>query len=257
MANNNNSNPRTQTSTQIRNMYSDSMSYMNIKFYNTSLAFQLYPFTNKDNNGRSNYDMNNSLSTTVPYDSAFALYDACNSIIDGKTQELNLTIPCFNAELTLSRKKNQNGDYETILSISKNDMTIPFRFHTMTMDVVENGQHREKVIEVGLGNFMKTLDGYLSGVNADRHLDKLTEDYIKSMQAQNSRNARQFNAPNPYNGPRKQYQPGPNNQNFQNNNNGNNRYGGNGGNNGGYRNNGPKQNSWGPSQNFNNYNVPN
>ena len=35
---------KTATSTQIRNFYSDGLSYMNVKFFNTNLSFNLYPF---------------------------------------------------------------------------------------------------------------------------------------------------------------------------------------------------------------------
>ena len=79
-----NPNNRTQTSTQIRNFYSEGMSYLNMKFYNTNLSFQFYPFTGKDQNGRSTYDTKNGETTTVNFEGAFTLWKAAKDIIDGK-----------------------------------------------------------------------------------------------------------------------------------------------------------------------------
>jgi len=171
---------KTTTSTQIRNMYSDGMSYMNIKFYNTSLSFQLYPFTGKDQNGRSNYDTRNGQQTTVNYEGAYALYRVANDIIQNKVQQTSVSIPCNGASLLLERKLGMNGQMETIFSITKNNMTIPFRFNTIQQQINQNGQIQSQTIEVGLGAFAKTIEGYLTGINADRHLDKLTEDFAKA-----------------------------------------------------------------------------
>lgn len=171
---------KTTTSTQIRNMYSDGMSYMNIKFYNTSLSFQLYPFTGKDQSGRSNYDTRNGQQTTVNYEGAYALYRVANDIIQNKVQQTSVSIPCNGASLLLERKLGMNGQMETIFSITKNNMTIPFRFNTIQQQVNQNGQIQSQTIEVGLGAFAKTIEGYLTGINADRHLDKLTEDFAKA-----------------------------------------------------------------------------
>ena len=170
---------KTSTSTQIRNMYSDGMSYMNIKFYNTNLSFQLYPFTGKDQTGRSKYDTKNGQQTTVNFEGAYALYKAAKDIIDEKVQQTTLSVPCNGASLILERKLGMNGKMETVFSITKNNMTIPFRFNTIQQQVNINGQVQTKEIETGLGAFCKTIEGYLTGINSDRHLDKLTEDYAK------------------------------------------------------------------------------
>lgn len=193
----NNQRQQTTTSTQIRNFYSDGMSYLNTSFFNTNFSFKFYPFINKDN-GRSVYDMKNGINTTVNFEGAYALYNAAKDIIDGKITELNLPIPCAaGAMLTLERKLGQNGIMETIFSISKNNMIIPFKFPTITFQSKENGQIVTKVIESGLGAFMKTLEGYLTGINADRHLDKLTEDFAKLQD--NGQNGGQQQGGNNYN----------------------------------------------------------
>lgn len=184
-------NNRTQTSTQIRNMYSDGMSYMNIKFYNTNLSFHLYPFSGKDQNGRSRYDTKHGQQTTVNFEGAFALYQVCKDIIEGEIQETNLPIPCIGGSLTLERKMGMDGMMETIFSISKNNVTIPFKFATIQLQVKENGQVVTKQIEVGLGVFVKTIDGYLTGINAERHLNKLTDDFAKLQENKNGQQPHQ------------------------------------------------------------------
>ena len=41
-----------------------------------------------------------------------------------------------------------------------------------------------KVFHSGLGVLAKTLDGYLSGVNADRHLDKVLDEYEQTQEGE-------------------------------------------------------------------------
>lgn len=234
MADNNN---RTSTSTQIRNMYSDGMSYMNMKFFNTNFSFSLYPFVSKDQTGRSNYDLKNGLQTTVNFEGAYALYQAAKEILDGKTQENKLLIPCLaGASILLERKIGQNGKPETIFSITKNNTTVAFRFQTIDQQVKENGQFVTKTIETGLGAFKMTIGGYLNGINADRHLDKLTEDFVKIQESQPGGGQQQQSGggynngyKKPYNGGgyKKPYNGGGYNNNQQNN--------------GGWNNNAPKQ----------------
>jgi hypothetical protein len=246
----NNNNPqqqlgKTSTSTQIRNMYSDGCSYMNIKFYNTNLSFQLYPFINKDSNGRSNYDTKHGQQTTINYEAAFALYKACDDIINGTIKEMNMSIPCIGGSLTLERKLGTNGQMETVFTINKNNMSIPFKFNTIQYQTKENGQIVQKTSESGLGAFMCTIKGYLDGVNADRHLDKLTEDYIKANNQNNNQQNQPQNQQRPYN-----------------NNNNNNYRGGNNyrkpynGNNNNYRKNNNNNNWSAPSQSIDDYDLP-
>lgn len=189
---------KTSTSTQIRNFYSEEMSYMNIKFYNISLSFQLYPFLEKGVDGRSKYDMKNGQQTTVSYEGAFALYQASKNIIEGKVNEISVNIECVEANIKLERKLAPSGKMETVLSLTKNNMTIPFKFKTMDIQIKEQGQIVTKQLEVQLGAFMKTIEGYLNGINASRHLDKLTADFV------NANNQLNMNNPN---GMNNQFQP--------------------------------------------------
>lgn len=175
-----NNQQRTTTSTQIRNMYSE-LSYLNIKFYNTNLSFSFSPFQQRDNNGRIIYDLKNNQLTTVNFEGAYALYQTSKDIIDGKIQECHLEIPCSgNATLLFDRKPGQNGQMETTFTINKNNVMISFLFQTIAQQVTINGQSSTKIIETGLGVFMKTIEGYLTGINADRHLDKLTDEFAKA-----------------------------------------------------------------------------
>ena len=195
---------RTQTATQIRNMYSEGMAYLNIRFYNVNLSFHLYPFMGKDANGKSQYNMQMGAQTTVNFEGAFTLWKTGTDILDGKVNEVTIVIPCFgDASIKLERKPAGSNMYETIFSITKAGNTIQFKFATIPYQVKENGITVTKYMESGLGAFVKTIEGYLTGINADRHLNKLTDDFIKIQ----NRNAQQ-----PQNN-----QPQQNQQNNQNN----------------------------------------
>jgi len=61
--------------------------------------------------------------------------------------------------------------------INKNNESITFRFNIHKYEVKENGQVVTKVIQTGLGVFAKILDGYLTGIGADRHLNKVPDNY--------------------------------------------------------------------------------
>jgi hypothetical protein len=223
-------------------MYSNGYSYLNIKFYNTNLSFQFHPFISKDSNGRDVYDFQNTLMTTINLESAFALYKISKEIIDGKHTSMLLTIPCASdASLTLERRAvpQTNGQMETILSINKNGKTIPFKFKTISVQTMENNQMVTRVIEVGLGALQKTIDGYLTGINSERHLNKLTDDYIKSLEGDNQKS---------------QFQTGSGYNNFKSNGNFNNKWKGRKN----FNDNNQPQQSWEPQQqNMSSYQIQN
>lgn len=199
-------NQKTQTSTQIRNLYSDGMSYLNVKFFNTNLSFQMYPYSGQDPNGRSTYDMKHGQTTTVNYEGAYALYSASKDIVSGKVQEMMLQVPCAGgAELTLERKQGNDGKLDTIFTIKKNNVSIPFKFKTMQEQVKENGQIITKTIEVGLGAFAMILEGYLTGINADRHLNKLTDDFAKLQNRNGNNNGNGYQPQNNFKRPANAY----------------------------------------------------
>jgi hypothetical protein len=164
-------------------MYSEGLSYMNIKFYNMTLSFSLQPFVSKDPTGKSLYNQQEALMTTVGWAGASAFWKLGMDIIEGKISKGSVTIPCMQgASLTLEKKLGANGP-ETFFTISKNGKIVSFRFETHQSVVEENGQMIPKIIETGLIAFVKTINSYLEGTNTDRHLDKFTDDYVKSLEA--------------------------------------------------------------------------
>ena len=167
---------KTSTSTQCRNFYSEGLSYINIKYYNLNISFRLM--------------------TTTNWENAYSLWKTCNDILNGTISSCMLTIMCSNdTMLTLERRPipmmNSSGQMETIFAITKNNETIPFKFKTTQINVMENGQSITKTIECGLGAFAKTLDSYLLGTNTERHLNKMTEDYVKLIQNNNQNQDKQ------------------------------------------------------------------
>lgn len=169
---------KTNTLTQIRTIYSEGYSYVTIKFYNMSLLMQFVPFVSKDPSGKNIYDVMRSQSTTINWDGAYTLYKFGKDIIEGNILEGNVQLACNNSSLVLERKVGMNG-YETLFTINKNGTSISFKFTTQVINIKENGQYITKTIESGLGAFIKTLEGYLTGINSARHLNKFTDDYIK------------------------------------------------------------------------------
>ena len=116
--------------------------------------------------------------TTITYEGAAALYIVAHEILfKDASFEVVVTIPCAGgATLILERKPGQNGQLETFLVVTKNNEHIAFKFNTRQYKYLSKGQMVTEVLEMGLGVFYKTLDGYLSGINADGHLNKLGDD---------------------------------------------------------------------------------
>lgn len=189
-----------QVTTQIRNFYSDSC-YMNMSFFNTNLSFRFYPaMPQKDSMGRNSYDMKNGLTTTIDAEYAYALFKTIDDVLTNKVQECVLNIPCAgNATLSFKREQVPTGEIASFLVINKNNMTLAYRFPVTTITVKENGVVVNKTIESSLGAVQKTIDGYLTGINADRHLDKLTEAYVKSIQQNNQNGQNNQSKDNQYN----------------------------------------------------------
>ena len=190
-------------STQIRNFYSEQQAYLSIRYYNTSLSFQIFPFMGNDSNNKPIYDMKSSLTTTVGFENAYALYKTCEDIVEGRVQEVSIKIPCMGgASVLLERKLNQNNIFETILTINKNDKSVSFKFLTILQQIKENGVPSTKIVESGVGAFMLTLAGYLVSINAGKHLDKVMAAYEKrandNNQSQGNNNAfkKNFNSNN-------------------------------------------------------------
>lgn len=247
----NNNQQEPATTTQIRNLYSRGKCYLNVSFMNLKLSLKFFPYKGKNQNGNSSYDLQAGLYTAIGWDRAFAMYDTIQKILDGNMQECRIVMPMQSGgpddTLVFERVSTGQNHYDTNLTITRQGQSIQFTFETMDMQVRENGKEITKTIETGLGVFQKTLEGYLNGVNAERHLNKMTEEYAKSQQ-NNQQSNRFQNSNKSYGGNNKQYNG--NNRGYNNgyNRNYNNR-GSNNGNNG----------NWNPpnQQNYSSYEIKN
>jgi hypothetical protein len=237
---NNNNNASKGTSTHIRTLYSENLSYLTITFYNTNLSFKFVPFMTKDANGKNKYNEPKSITTTINYEGAALLQYAAMDIIKNinHTDTMRVPVECNNGvRVVLERKLDQNNQMTTWLSIEKNGETVLFKFDTKIIQITKNGQNISQIIESGLLVFIKIIEGYLTGINADRHLNKLTEDFAKAQenkQPQGDGNQQQQQGgyqnkyqnngyqKKPYNNYKKPYQNNGYQNNYQNNNQNNN-----------------------------------
>lgn len=169
--------------TYIRTLYAPGFSSLMLSFFRTNLTLNFAPYLGKDNVGLSQYSKTEFLSTTVNDEGAATLYLSAMPILDGNGSQMELVLPCSNnATLILKYKPDQNNQMSTYLLINKNNRTIPFRFGTMQCRIKENGQMVTKVIQSGLGAFVKILDAYWSGIGSDLHLNKLSEEELENQE---------------------------------------------------------------------------
>lgn len=165
--------------TYVRSLYSEGLSSIMISFFNTNLTLSFTPCIGKNHMGLDQYDFKKSLRTSINYEMVTFLYLVSKSIIDGKyaEQQVSAVLQCNNnTTLILEYKPDQYNQMDSYLTINKNNETISFKFKTHIYRVKENGQMITKIIQSGLGAFVKTLDGYLTGINADGHLNKIADD---------------------------------------------------------------------------------
>lgn len=173
----------TSTNLYVRALYSVGFSSLLMSFFKTNLVFRFIPYDGVDNKGLPKLNRTMFLSTSVNYDSAAFLYLAAMSILDGKEEEIEAVLQCSNnTTLLFEYKPDENNQMASYLVINKNNQTIPFRFLTHQFQVRENGRWVTKVVQSGLGVFAKVLNGYLTGIGADLHLSKLTEEELDNQQ---------------------------------------------------------------------------
>lgn len=182
------------SNTYIRTLYAPGFSFLMMSFFRTNLTLNFVPYLGKDNIGRSQYSKTEFLSTTVNYEGAAAIYLTAMPILDGNENQVELVLPCSNnATLIFEYKPDQNNQMSVNLFIKKNNKTIPFRFGTIQCLVKENGQMVTKIIQSGLGAFVKTLEAYLSAIGSDLHLNKLSEEEFNNQEMPvQTRNNAQF-----------------------------------------------------------------
>lgn len=214
------------TSTHIRTLYSEDMAYLTITFYNTNLSFKFVPFMGKDANGKNKYNEGKTVTTTINFEGATLLQQSALEVVNtfGPTDTIMVPIECNNGvRIIFERKLDQNNQMSSWLSIDKNGETVPFKFSSKIININKNGQATTKIIETGVLVLIKIIEGYLTGINASRHLNKLTEDFAKAQENKQPGAQQQGGYQNkPYNNnyqkkPYNNYQKKPYNNNYQNN----------------------------------------
>jgi len=168
----NNKETYTKHSTFIRNMYSKGYSSILISYFKFNLSLLFFPYEGTDQNGRSMYSKK-GIVTTIGYEMAAGLWKAFHDILYDSLEALHLVIPCAGGTiLTLEMK----APGEIFLAINKNNQTITFKFASTIAKEKVNGIEVTKIIESGLGAFMKLLDGYLTETGGSTHLNKIGDD---------------------------------------------------------------------------------
>ena len=168
--------------TYIRTLYSKGFSSLMMSFYNTNLSFCFARYTGDNNAGLSQYDKKNLVTTTINYEGASLLHLLTMSILNdmNSEKEIKAMVSCNNAALIFEYSPDQNNQMGAYLTIDKNQQSITFRFPTHTYQIKTDGQMVTKVIQSGLGVFVRTIEGYLAGVGADRHWNKLPDIFGES-----------------------------------------------------------------------------
>ena len=171
-------------STYVRSIYCPGFSAMMVWLFNTNLTLGFIPWKESTLGGFNQYDKTRFVSTTIDYEKASALYQIGKQIIDGTlTGECQYTIECNKqAKLIFEYKPNQRGQMNSYLTIDKNGERIAFEFCINFYYIKENGKAVMKIMHAGLGVFLHMLEGYLLSIGADRHLNKMTDEEIETLQ---------------------------------------------------------------------------
>jgi hypothetical protein len=213
MANNNNAPRGTRTETHIRTIYSD-LSCVTIKFYNTSLSFNFIPFAGKDSRGINQYQKPQQpgqivgMTTTFTHANAVAMMSAIRENIIpaiAKDEDVAVTIPLANnTEIVLERRNDEFAQKRIFMTISRQGQSgpnnIPYKFEQTVLTITDTTGRNQKVFESGLLSIIYIIEGYLSGINSERHLNKLTEDFAKLQEGNGNGNQTGQNGQKNYGG---------------------------------------------------------
>ena len=168
-------------STYIRTMYSPGFAYIRFSFYKTNLSLSFCPWVDKNNMGRSHYDMKKYLNTTISDENAAALYLIAKNIAEGnQSNPVQYQIQCNNQTLV----SFEHDSEETRFIIEKNKDRIVFRFVTHRLRERVNGEIVTKTIQSGLMFFAKILQTYLTAIAEDRQQDYQANAEFNSSQQQ-------------------------------------------------------------------------
>ena len=175
-----NKNYKKAISTFIRNLYGAN-SCLTFGFFNQNLSFRISQYNNgrNRNNSFSQNDMGDGITATVNYEGASYLYEVARSIVNDTNPENEKSARLERGETTiiLEYKRAHNNRMVAYLVIEKNRQSISYEFVTRTCQDKNDGQLITKVVQSELGAFAKTIEGYLIGVGADRHLAKMPDGY--------------------------------------------------------------------------------
>ena len=175
-------------STFIRNFYGENHC-LTFGFFNQNLSLRISS-SSPNGSGRSN--MGNGVTATVNFEAACYLYQVAMSIVNeiGPEKEKRALIERGDTTIILEYVRDQHNQLVASLTISKNNQSFSYKFAYRTYQVKEDGQVITKVMQSELGAFAKTIEGYLIGTGADRHLAKMPDGYENSQ----DENQQSFNA---------------------------------------------------------------
>jgi hypothetical protein len=165
--------------TYIRTLYSPGFSYLAMSFFKTNLTLNFVPYIGNDSQGLNQYCRKTHLSTSITLQGAAYFYLTAMSVIseEDSKKQVESVLQCRNGTtLIFEYKPDQNNQMNAYLVIKKNNSAIPFMFSTLQYAANVNSQMVTKVMHADLLVFAKILDGYLAGIGADIHLNKLGDD---------------------------------------------------------------------------------
>lgn len=181
--NTSNNQQRQQTSTQVRTFFGDNV-YLGTKLYNNMFSVSIHTCTGRDQNQRPLWDLGALFS--MKYEDGAALAEACKIVVADplNPKEVHLAIPGNEKVLRFDCADNPATGFTAVLSVTKGNVKSDFPFSYTEIDVSDRTPDgtpvmRKVRIQSQLIAFYRTLSGYLEGINTDRHLDKMTEDYAR------------------------------------------------------------------------------
>lgn len=180
---NTSNNQRQQTSTQVRTFFGDNV-YLGTKLYNNMFSVSIHTCTGRDQNQKPLWDI--GILFSLRYEDTAALAEACKIVTENpmEPKEVHLVIPGNEKMFRFDCADNPATGFTAVLSIAKGNQKSEFVFSYNEIDVSKrmpdgSSQMVKVRIQSQLVAFLRTLNGYLEGINTDRHLDKMTDDYAR------------------------------------------------------------------------------
>ena len=167
--------------TFIRNFYGAD-SYLTFGFFNHNLSLRIARYNEGNRNvGFNHSDMRDGITATVNFEGAYYLYKVAMSIVNdiNRENEKKALLERRDTIIILDYKPDHNGRMLAYLTIGNKIQSISYGF---TIRVYQDKKNGQMVVQSELGAFAKTIEGYLLGVGADRHFDKLPTDYENSQE---------------------------------------------------------------------------